>query len=102
MPASLGSDAARRVSEIAKDTAQARCGADPRLSPFLEQHQLLRPGPAQLARLQAKSQERTWSSWRWWLHHYLFFRIPLLHPQARLQRLAQALDWLFHPLTAAR
>lgn len=67
---------------------------------FLDQHQLLRPSPAQLARLQAKSQERSWSSWRWWLHHYLFFRIPLLRPQAGLQRLAGALDWLFHPLTA--
>ena len=67
---------------------------------FLDQHQLLRPSPAQLARLQAKGQERTWSSWRWWLHHYLFFRIPLLRPQAGLQRLANALGWLFHPLTA--
>ena len=66
---------------------------------FLDQHQLLRPSPAQLARLQAKSEERTWSSWRWWLHHYLFFRIPLLRPQAGLQRLANALGWLFHPLT---
>lgn len=66
---------------------------------FLDQHQLLRPTPAQLARLQAKSEERTWSSWRWWLHYYLFFRIPLLRPQAGLQRLANALGWLFHPLT---
>lgn len=93
----------RRISEeIAKDTA-LKPDVEQILDfrQFLEQHQLLRPGPAQLARLQAKSQERTWSSWRWWLHHYLFFRIPLLHPQARLQRLAQALDWLFHPLTAA-
>ncbi|MFJ4255950.1 HlyD family efflux transporter periplasmic adaptor subunit [Pseudomonas monteilii] len=69
------------------------------LRAFLEQHQLLRPTPAQLARLQARQEERTWLSWRWWLHHYLFFRIPLVRPQAGLQRLADALGWLFHPLT---
>ncbi len=91
----------RRISEqIAADTA-LKPDVEQVLDfhQFLEQHQLLRPGPAQLARLQAKSEERTWSSWRWWLHHYLFFRIPLLRPQAGLQRLADALGWLFHPLT---
>ncbi|KEX94921.1 HlyD family efflux transporter periplasmic adaptor subunit [Pseudomonas putida] len=67
---------------------------------FLEQHQLLRAGPAALARLQAKGEEGSWLSWRWWLHHYLFFRIPLLRPQQPLQHLAHALRWLFHPLTA--
>jgi putative peptide zinc metalloprotease protein len=66
---------------------------------FLEQHQLLRAGPAALARLQAKGEEGSWLSWRWWLHHYLFFRIPLLRPQQPLQRLARALGWLIHPLT---
>lgn len=67
---------------------------------FLEHHQLLRAGPAALARLQAKDDEGSWLSWRWWLHHYLFFRIPLLRPQQPLQHLAHALRWLFHPLTA--
>ena len=66
---------------------------------FLEQHQLLRAGPAALAKLQSKSEEGSWLSWRWWLHHYLFFRIPLLRPQQPLQHLASALGWLFHPLT---
>jgi putative peptide zinc metalloprotease protein len=66
---------------------------------FLEQHQLLRAGPAALARLQAKGEEGSWLSWRWCLHHYLFFRIPLLRPQQPLQHLARALGWLFHPLT---
>ncbi|MDZ3992155.1 HlyD family efflux transporter periplasmic adaptor subunit [Pseudomonas sp. Teo4] len=69
------------------------------LRAFLEQHHLLRPGPAQLDKLRAKGEERTWLSWRWWLHHYLFFRIPLLRPQVGLQRLAALLGWLFHPLT---
>jgi putative peptide zinc metalloprotease protein len=26
--------------------------------------------------------------WRWWLHHYLFVRIPLIRPQALLARIA--------------
>ncbi|QAX85160.1 peptidase M50 [Pseudomonas sp. DTU12.3] len=66
---------------------------------FLEQHQLLRAGPAALERLKSKSEEGSWLTWRWWLHHYLFFRIPLLRPQQPLQYLARALSWLFHPLT---
>jgi putative peptide zinc metalloprotease protein len=66
---------------------------------FLEQHQLLRAGPAALEKLKAKGEEGGWLTWRWWLHHYLFFRIPLLRPQQHLQHLAKALGWLFHPLT---
>ncbi|MND77469.1 Peptidase family M50 [compost metagenome] len=67
---------------------------------FLEYHQLLRAGPEALARLQARGEARSWLSWRWWLHHYLFFRIPLLRPQHHLQHLARALGWLFNPITA--
>lgn len=66
---------------------------------FLEQHQLLRAGPAALERLKDKSEQGSWLTWRWWLHHYLFFRIPLLRPQQPLLVLARALGWLFHPLT---
>ncbi|MCG8293214.1 HlyD family efflux transporter periplasmic adaptor subunit [Pseudomonas entomophila] len=90
--------------QISQQVAQS-CALKPdvehvlELHAFLEQHQLLRPGPAQLARLQARSEARSWLSWRWWLHHYLFFRIPLLRPQVGLQRLADALGWLFHPVT---
>lgn len=70
------------------------------LRQFLEQHQLVRPDAAALARLQARAQGQGWLSWRWWLHHYLFFRVPLLRPQRHLQRLAGRLGWLFHPATA--
>lgn len=67
---------------------------------FLDQHQLLRPGPEAVGRLASRSQGNAWLTWRWWLHHYLFFRVPLLHPERWLQRLAGRLDWLFQPLTA--
>ncbi|MDE3738774.1 HlyD family efflux transporter periplasmic adaptor subunit [Pseudomonas resinovorans] len=66
---------------------------------FLEQHQLLRPTPDAAARMARRSEGNAWLDWRWWLHHYLFFRVPLLRPQNALQRLARHLDWLFQPLT---
>lgn len=67
---------------------------------FLEQHQLLRPTPESLARLQQRDEGKSWFTWRWFLHHYLFFRIPLLRPQAFLARLARHLNWLFTPFMA--
>jgi putative peptide zinc metalloprotease protein len=70
------------------------------LRQFLEQHQLLRPNADALARLRARSEGNQWLTGKWWLHHYLFFRIPLLHPQRHLQQLAERLGWLFHPVTA--
>jgi putative peptide zinc metalloprotease protein len=38
-------------------------------------------------------------NWRWWLHNYLFFRIPLASPDAWLQRLLPHFRWLFSPVT---
>ena len=69
------------------------------LRQFLEQHQLVRPDSAAVSRMQGKSEGNQWLTWRWWLHHYLFFRVPLVRPQKPLQRLAASLDWLFHPAT---
>lgn len=66
---------------------------------FLEQHQLLRPSPDATSRMARRSEGNAWLDWRWWLHHYLFFRVPLLRPQRHLERLAGQLDWLFRPLT---
>ncbi|MBO3273857.1 HlyD family efflux transporter periplasmic adaptor subunit [Pseudomonas schmalbachii] len=67
---------------------------------FLERNQLLRLGPQALERLRQRDQGNAWLSWRWWLHHYLFFRIPLVRPQRFLGGLARSLDWLFHPFMA--
>jgi putative peptide zinc metalloprotease protein len=33
--------------------------------------------------------------WTWLLHHYLFFRVPLLRPDALLDSLAPRLGWLY-------
>jgi putative peptide zinc metalloprotease protein len=66
---------------------------------FLERHELLKPTPESLARLQYQDRHGGWLTWRWWLHHYLFFRIPLVRPQALLTRMVKRLDWLFTPVT---
>lgn len=34
-------------------------------------------------------------NWHWWLHNYLFFRIPLARPDQWLNWLSPKLDWLF-------
>ncbi|CAD5105840.1 site-2 protease family protein [Zestomonas carbonaria] len=66
---------------------------------FLERHQLVQPDAAAVERMQASGEGRKWLSWRWWLHNYLFVRIPLVRPQRHLKRLARHLDWLFRPAT---
>ncbi len=66
------------------------------LRQFLHQHHLLRSHSSSAP----AGEKNSWQSWRWWLHHYLFFRLPLLHPQRHLKTLAAALAWLFSPLTA--
>ena len=68
---------------------------------FLAQHSLLRPDGDRLAQLLSQaSQPGSWRRWQWWLHHYLFFRIPLIRPQFALQRLARTLAPLFRPWAA--
>ncbi len=66
------------------------------LRQFLHQHHLLRVISSRAPPADANS----WLSWKWWLHHYLFFRLPLLHPQRHLASVADSLSWLFSPITA--
>ena len=67
---------------------------------FLQGNALLRPSPGRSQEMATTRQPREWLSWRWWLHHYLFFRIPLLRPTYRIQSLYRHLQWLFQPATA--
>jgi len=62
---------------------------------FLEQHQLLRLPIQALDTLRLQGEARRRLDARWLLHHYLFFRIPLAHPQRWLRYAATHLDWLF-------
>ena len=54
---------------------------------FLGENQLLRPHGETAARDMAERLARRQGSWlKWLLHHYLFFRIPLVRPDAWLER----------------
>jgi putative peptide zinc metalloprotease protein len=62
---------------------------------FLERSQLLqggRPRDSERLRAIAEAQKLPWLTWL--LHHYLFFRIPLVRPDRLLDRLQPRLAWL--------
>ena len=63
---------------------------------FLDSNQLLQPSGTDSARLLAGRLERLEGSrLNWLLHHYLFFRIPLIRPDAWLDRWQGAASWFY-------
>ncbi|WP_193771054.1 biotin/lipoyl-binding protein [Candidatus Magnetaquicoccus inordinatus] len=62
---------------------------------FLSVNHLLQPQGESSRQQLLASQQQQLSGWRWLLHHYLFFTIPLLHPDPFLNRLYKQLPWLF-------
>jgi putative peptide zinc metalloprotease protein len=64
---------------------------------FLGEHQLLAPPAGSAREFAQRLQLRRGSPLRWLLHHYLFFRIPLVRPDAWLTRIAPRLDFFFSP-----
>ena len=68
---------------------------------FLDQHQLLLPSEQGRQRMIKQAREPGWRHWRWWLHHYLFIRIPLVRPQHFLARLTPWLEPLFTQFAVA-
>lgn len=62
---------------------------------FLADNQLLQPPSGQAAEQAAQLQRRRGGLGRWLLHNYLFFRIPLVRPDAWLGRLAPHTDFFF-------
>ncbi|MDR2839307.1 MAG: HlyD family efflux transporter periplasmic adaptor subunit [Azonexus sp.] len=72
------------------------------LHQFLTQHQLLEiHTPEHTRMLQNLRQKSRASRVNWLLHHYLFFRLPLVRPAAALARLAPWLGWIFTAWTAS-
>ena len=68
---------------------------------FLKQHQLLQSTNEQDVKyLMAQHQAKQQNIGTWLLHHYLFFRIPLVRPQAWFSAIRPKLAWLFQPSTA--
>jgi putative peptide zinc metalloprotease protein len=63
---------------------------------FLGINQLLRPDPLASVKGMARQYLAARGSWhQQLLHHYLFFRIPLLKPDRWLARIAPAFEWAF-------
>ena len=64
---------------------------------FLVQHHLVRPSQDGVDKLAAQASAPGWRHWRWWLHHYLFVRVPLVRPDRWLAKLLP----LVRPLCSA-
>lgn len=60
---------------------------------FLERHQLLAPSTAEQRDALKRRAGQGVSLWQQLLHHYLFFRVPLLRPDAWLGRSLPHLAW---------
>jgi putative peptide zinc metalloprotease protein len=68
---------------------------------FLRSHDLLQCNDQTAARdLSDRAAQRQGSVLQWLLHHYLFFRIPLVRPQAAMAALARWLWFLYTPAAA--
>ena len=64
---------------------------------FLADNQLLRSGEGSAPELASRLREARGSWSRWLLHHYLFFRVPLVRPDAWLGRWIGRIDFLYRP-----
>ncbi|ANQ85746.1 HlyD domain-containing protein [Azoarcus olearius] len=81
-------DPASIAASIAADTTlQLQADDVLEVVRFLSDNQLVRPSGADSARRMTKSLARAeGGTLKWLLHHYLFFRVPLLRPDAWLTR----------------
>ena len=68
-------------------------------SRFLDQHNLLQATPDKVRQLQQRSGVAKWKSGQWWLHTYLFIRVPLVRPQRLLQAMLPWVAPLFSWMT---
>ena len=71
------------------------------LMDFLSQNKLLQSNSAEAVnRLITEKNKQKQSVFSWLVHHYLFFRIPLIKPQALLANILPYFRWLFSSITA--
>lgn len=89
-------DPERIASDIAGQTT-LRVGAEhvQEFAGFLEQNRLVRPSSEGLQRLRQQTNAPGWRHWKWWLHHYLFIRVPLVRPDRLLSKLLPWVEPLF-------
>ena len=87
---------ARIAQDIRAETPiQAQAEHVQAFATFLEANRLVRPSPEGLNRLKQQANAPGWRHWRWWLHNYLFFRVPLVHPDRMLVHMLRWLGPLF-------
>jgi putative peptide zinc metalloprotease protein len=68
---------------------------------FLGQNKLLQASsPEAVNNLMREKNQRKQGVFAWLVHHYLFFRIPLIKPQVLLAKLLPFVRWVFSPITA--
>lgn len=85
----------------ASTTLRVGCEDVLELISFLQLHHLLRILLPEMVRDLTKERSlRKQSVFGWLLHHYLFFRIPIIRPQRLLAALMPFVRWLYSPVTA--
>ena len=96
-------DAAALVAEVNEQTPLNVTLADVRkLVVFLSDNQLLRvDNKLDVQRLIGRGNAQKKSLFQWLVHNYLFFRLPLVRPQAWLARMAPFLQKVQMPMVAA-
>lgn len=63
---------------------------------FLEDQELInQPGSEASTKMAERLQARKSSWWKWLIHHYLFFRIPLVRPDGWLERWSKVGNFFF-------
>ena len=93
---SMGTEAALIASVNAETTLTIEAADVAGLVQFLGQHDLLRANDqASTERLSKRAANSQSSVLQWLLHHYLFFRVPLVRPQRWLASVLPAINWLF-------
>ena len=93
---------ARQVADsVSAETTLAADESDVgALLAFLEQHSLLKADTHQAAdKLRKRALLLKKAPLQWLLHHYLFFRVPLVRPQHWLAKLLPFVTWVFTPAT---
>jgi putative peptide zinc metalloprotease protein len=90
-------DPARIAQSIENETPLA---AEPddvvKVIGFFQQHQLMRAAdPQGVATLSRIADGHQLSNWKWLLHNYLFFRVPLVHPQKMLNLVTPFIGFIY-------
>lgn len=87
-----------RLAERVSESLDEPVTAD-QLTPllrFLQENELLSPGTTEVRHFLRDRRERSKPGpWRWLLHNYLFFRVPLLNPEQLLGWLGRRTGWIY-------